>query len=159
TLTATVRCAADLPSFSAAAAFSPDSRLLVTGGHDGVVRVWDAVTGRPVVQLEAHNGDVGSIAFSSDGRWLVTGGWNLALVWDVAALLRANDPSVRQPTRAELTSAWELLGDANPAKASPALVRFTRGGDAAVAFLHERLAEPPAIMADRIDRWVADLES
>ena len=53
-------------------AFSPDGRLMATGGNDRTVRLWDAETGQLQFTLEGHRDDVMSIAFSPDGRSLAT---------------------------------------------------------------------------------------
>jgi hypothetical protein len=64
-------------------AVSPDGRRLVSGGDDGVVRVWDAETGRSLRELTGHTGGVRSVAVSPDGRRLVSGGFDgVVRVWD-----------------------------------------------------------------------------
>ncbi len=64
--------------------FSPDSSLLVTGGNDDMVRVWEVKTGKQLVEMK-HDGDVSSVAFNPvDGRFVVSGSWDsTARVWDV----------------------------------------------------------------------------
>ena len=51
-------------------AFSPDGRLLATGGAGPFVNVWEAATGRPVVDLpgSCHCFYVLALSFSPDGR-------------------------------------------------------------------------------------------
>lgn len=54
-------------------AFSPDGRVLVTGGNDGTIRLWDVASGQVARTLSLHTGAVLSLAFSPDGRRLAAG--------------------------------------------------------------------------------------
>ena len=83
--TGKVRWNAKLGDWSFALAFSPDSRLLATGGRDNVVRLWDANSGKLLREWSGHDEEVTSLAFSSDSRRLVSGGGNIALVWEIGA--------------------------------------------------------------------------
>jgi WD40 repeat protein len=50
---------------------------------DAVVKLWDSVTGREVLNLPGHTGRVNSVAFSPDGRRLATGNWDRTVkVWE-----------------------------------------------------------------------------
>ncbi len=69
-----------------AVAFSPNGKMLATGGNDGAVIFWDAAQRRPVGgRLQAHAGAVLSVAFSPDGKILATAGTpKSVMLWDVA---------------------------------------------------------------------------
>jgi WD40 repeat protein len=67
-------------------AFSPDGKLLASGGSDNRVRLWDPDTGKEVGALEGHKHHVNDIAFSGDGKWLASGSQDGELfLWEVDA--------------------------------------------------------------------------
>ncbi|WP_051866134.1 TIR domain-containing protein [Streptomyces griseus] len=54
---------------------APDTgSLLVTGGNDGVVRLWDPATGQGRRILRGHGRRIGTLSFSADGSLLAAGG-------------------------------------------------------------------------------------
>jgi WD40 repeat protein/serine/threonine protein kinase len=64
-------------------AFSPDSRRLASADHNGVVKVWDVLTGQVVFPpFQAHDKPCGSVAYSPDGRYLATTCRDEVKIWD-----------------------------------------------------------------------------
>jgi WD40 repeat protein len=69
---------------SVCAAFSPDGKLIASGGTDAI-RLWDAETLRERGVITGFVGYPGSVAFSPDGRFLLSGGTDRLLhLWDLA---------------------------------------------------------------------------
>jgi WD40 repeat protein len=64
-------------------AFSPDGKQIVSGSHDQMVRLWDAVTGAALQTLEGRPDFVDSMTFSTDGKQVVSGSWDGTVrLWD-----------------------------------------------------------------------------
>ncbi|MHB2019646.1 MAG: WD40 repeat domain-containing protein, partial [Candidatus Xenobia bacterium] len=60
----------------ASLAMTPDARLLLTGGDDGVLRLWDVATGEEVWALNAHPDGVRTVSMSAPGHLAVSIGRN-----------------------------------------------------------------------------------
>jgi WD40 repeat protein len=67
------------------AAFSDDSKLVVTAAQDGTVRIWDASNGKMKHSWDAHEGWARSAAFSPDGGTVASAGKDQAIkLWDAS---------------------------------------------------------------------------
>jgi WD40 repeat protein len=63
-------------------AFAPDGLVLATGGDDGLMRLWEVMTGRERVGVEWHLDSVCSVAFAPDGLTVATGSFDgTAKLW------------------------------------------------------------------------------
>ncbi|MEE6178713.1 nSTAND1 domain-containing NTPase [Mycobacterium sp. 050134] len=76
----------DVPAMVAGVAVSPDGSRIAAGLADHTVRLWDALTGKPIGQpLRGHDGIVTSVAFSPNGARLASGSMDQTVrLWDVA---------------------------------------------------------------------------
>ena len=68
-----------------ALAFSPDGRLLASGGASEAIKLWEVATGREAKSLTGHRAWVSSISFSPDGKLLASGAGDKTIkLWEVA---------------------------------------------------------------------------
>ena len=58
---------------SSSIVFSPDGKILASGGWDNTIKLWDIATGKVISTLTGHQGRIWSVAFSPDGKTLVSG--------------------------------------------------------------------------------------
>jgi WD40 repeat protein/tRNA A-37 threonylcarbamoyl transferase component Bud32 len=69
------------------AAFSPDSRLLLTAGFTNIISIWDLASGEAIGTLRGHRGCASLTSFSLDGTRLCTYNWQpidrTARIWDM----------------------------------------------------------------------------
>lgn len=65
-------------------AYSPDGRMIATGGYDKSVHIWDANTGHEIHTLLGHTSRLFCLAFSPDSKFLASGSSdNTARIWDI----------------------------------------------------------------------------
>jgi hypothetical protein len=84
-----------------AIAFRPDGQRLVSGGADGILRVWDPAVGQPMKSIRTPGGGVWAVAYSPNGGQVLSGETDGRIrIWDAATLrpegeLTGHDGAVR----------------------------------------------------------------
>lgn len=100
------------PAGVTALAFHPAKPVLMSGGKDGVLRIWTAQQDTPLVELKAHTGALYAIAPEAHGRWLATVGRDRNIkLWrgDTLAPLAKLERSVQGHTHSVNTAM--VIGD------------------------------------------------
>src|SRR5262245_2092022 len=91
-----------------AVAFSPDGKLLASGGEDRAVCVWEVKTGKLLRRFEGHKEEVWRVAFLADGKTLASAEWCAnGRLWDV----RGRAPVAELFARPDRLRALALLPD------------------------------------------------
>lgn len=130
-------------------AASASSRMFAVGGHDGTIRVVEAVTGGIRATFK-HKTWITALEFAPDGSTLAAASEDAPVyLWDIRGRLR-NLPKSLDGEAAERL--WGALADPDAAKALDAMQRLAAAPDAAAKLLARKL--PPT--APPSSQWVAE---
>ena len=150
---------------------SPDSHQLATGadflwsgmglasgGRDGAVYLWEALTGKEICVLEGHDGEILDIAASPDGRSLASAGQGgTVLVWDTRPTSLARPSGLPPSVPLRLETQWEQLAEGDTPMALMAMVKLIGAGDEAAIFLEGHLKPVTDEVPKSVRRLIADL--
>jgi len=64
-------------------AWSPDARLLATGGDDGLLAIWYPAQSHAPLFVIHHDAPVQALAWSPDGKQVATGSGNTVTIWEL----------------------------------------------------------------------------
>jgi WD40 repeat protein len=71
--------------FTRALAFSPDGEILAAAEQGGMIRLWDAQTGKQCHVFRGHEGRASSVAFAAPGTLATAGADGLVRLWELPA--------------------------------------------------------------------------
>ncbi len=83
-------------------ALSPDDKLLITGGADGEISLWEVDSGKQISSFRAHNGWITSVAFNPNGNMIAScSDSSVVKLWDLKTrkclkILRGHTDKARQ---------------------------------------------------------------
>jgi hypothetical protein len=150
------------PGFRAVA-FSPDGKLVVSGGgedKDSYVDVWEAATGQLIRRFEGHYSWVSAVTFASDGLTVASSAGDSTIVlWDITGRQKNGTLRSSPLTPPQLEACWTTLVTEDAGKAYDAVWTLASAPEQAISLLskHLPLVSPPD---ERIvARLIEDLNS
>jgi len=71
-------------------AFSKDDKILAVGTEKGGIKLWNMASGKDLITLPPHDGEVLCVAFSADSRTVASTGWDKTIkLWELPPIVHA----------------------------------------------------------------------
>lgn len=78
--------------------FSPGGRILISGGDDQTIRIWDVTKKNLAYTLNGHTDAIKAVAYSPKGKMIASSSWDKTIkVWDISSL-KLPDETIYQET-------------------------------------------------------------
>jgi WD40 repeat protein len=143
-------------------AFAVDGSTFAAASGDFTTRVWETCTGQELFSFVDHKKDnrASYITYSPDSRMLAS-----CMSADASVLLWSLAPpdwseaSAQREAATQLPAWWDDLAGSDAPKAYRAVWSLSAVPERAVPFLRERLRPFPAMPADQMRQWLADLDA
>jgi hypothetical protein len=146
--------------FTYALGFSPDGRMLASGGKLNTIQLWETATGTEIRRCEGHHSGIACFCFSPDSRRLISGsGDSTALVWDLTGRIKEGRLQGRLLSPKEVQARWAELANPNASRGHQALWDLVAAPGQSIPFLKQKLRPARAVDPKRVARLIADLDS
>ncbi|MFO1126881.1 MAG: hypothetical protein U1E66_00335 [Rhodospirillales bacterium] len=109
-------------------AFDADGQRLATGAADGMVRVWDVRSGKPMADPLRHDAPVTAVVFDDTGQHLMTAAGDTVRIWDRSGTVKRT----LVHTARVVGAGFDPAGDRVATVTEDGFVRSWRIGDGSV---------------------------
>jgi WD40 repeat protein len=133
----------------APAAFSPDSRFLVSAPQ-GKLELWDLQTRQKIYRFDS---EASAAAFSPDGTVLVATNGALPELWDMTGRLHKGTLRPLHATTQEMDTLWQRLRSPDPWEGHLTAWALAATGGAGVNFLQQHLHPAKVARARKIQKF------
>jgi WD40 repeat protein len=141
-------------------ALAPDGRILATVRNDRTIQLWDAVTGKELLQRSGFDSQVTALSFGPTSRSLATGHEDSTiLIWDTGNPQISAERSPRGPDAKELDQWWSALAGEDAHAAWTTIWKMAAAPRHVLPLLRQRLKPAAAFPADEASHLIDDLDS
>jgi len=143
-----------------AGVIAPDGRTVATVTADGVLHLWDAASGKTLVERRDLPFNSRLLAFAPDGKSLASAGNDVgALLWEVPGPTAEGRLAIRDLTPEALADLWKDLAGDDASRAWQAILSLAAAPKVALPFVQKQLKPGTPLDAKAIAKLIADLDS